>query len=176
MDEATNKRLGELIFELANGNVEALSEIYVIMAKLLYAIGNIYYEQKADVEDAVQNLLLLICYKSKKFKANTNACAWIIKTFQNSIKNHLRRRKRENDFIENKVEVIKSQSVRDDIYLDNHLFINDMFKRLTSYERDLIIYRYWSKCSIGEIARILFKPKSTIESQLKNLENKIKNL
>ena len=43
-----------------------------------------------------------------------------------------------------------------------------------AYEQDLMIYRYWGDLSIREVADILEKPKSTVESQLKNLEEKIR--
>lgn len=173
MDEKTNKRLGELIFELARGNINVLSEIYTIMCKILYSIGNIYYNQKADIEDAIQNLLITLYYRAKKFKKNTNACAWIIKIYQNSIKNHLLYIKREEEYLE--VAVDNAAPAEDEKYLENHLFISEIFGKLTEYERDLIIYRYWCKCSIKEVADICQKPKSTIETHLNKLEEKIKN-
>lgn len=52
MNEEDNKRLGRLIFALACGNISVLDEIYQMLAKLLYAVGNIYYSQRADIEDS----------------------------------------------------------------------------------------------------------------------------
>ena len=64
---------------------------------------------------------------------------------------------------------------KDDLkYIENHLFIRQIFEKLTDYEQDLMIYRYWGDLSIREVADILEKPKSTVESQLKNLEEKIR--
>ena len=77
MDENTNLALGEFIFKLAKGNIDALENIYLIMAKILYSVGNIYYKQKADIEDAIQDLLIELYNKAKKFRVNKNACAWI---------------------------------------------------------------------------------------------------
>ena len=172
MDEKTNKRLGELIFELARGNVDALEDIYKVMCKILYAIGTIYYNQKADIEDAIQNLLITLYYKAKKFKKNTNACAWIIKIYQNSIKNQILHIKREEAYLEAVAD--KAERIDDEKYLENHLFVSEIFGKLNEYERDLIIYRYWCKCSIKEVADICGKPKSTVETHLKNLEETIK--
>ena len=172
MDEKTNKRLGELIFELARGNVEALEDIYKIMCRILYAIGTIYYKQRADIEDAIQNLLITLYYKAKRFKKNTNACAWIIKIYQNSIKNQLLHIKREEAYLEAAAD--KAERIEDEKYLENHLFVSEIFGRLNEYERNLIIYRYWCKCSIKEVADICGKPKSTVETHLKNLEETIK--
>ena len=65
MNEEDNKRLGLLIFALARGDVSVLEDIYLLMVKILYAIGNIYFNQKADIEDVIQdsryyNKILLI--------------------------------------------------------------------------------------------------------------------
>jgi RNA polymerase sigma-70 factor (ECF subfamily) len=176
MDQETNKRLGELLFALAYGNIDALSQIYVIMCKILYAIGNIYFPQKADIEDSIQDLLMALYDKAGKFKENKNAYAWIIGIYRNSIKNKLRQKKRESNYISHYIanESEKTLSCEDDLYLDNYLFIREIFSKLTEQERDLIIYRYWCNCSIAQVADIMKKPKSTIDSQLKRLEEKIK--
>lgn len=176
MDEGTNRRLGELLFELAKDNKNTLSDIYLIMCKILYAIGNIYFRQRADIEDAIQDLLLALYDKAKKFKRNKNACAWIIAIYKNLIKSKLRRRKTEQNFIAEELEKADLFSQTDDTYLENHIFMNDVLSKLNQYEQDLVLYRIMGKCTIGEVAKIMNKPKSTVESQLKVLENKIKNL
>ena len=62
MNEEANKRLGNLIFSLAHGNIAALADIYMLMVKILYAVGNIYFTQRADIEDDVdfQNKVIYI--------------------------------------------------------------------------------------------------------------------
>ena len=99
MEEETNKRLGELINVLSEGNVDALREIALIMERILYAIGFTYFYNKADVEDAIQNLYVTLYYKAKWYKRNKNACAWIIKIYENSIKNSLNRKKTEMRYV-----------------------------------------------------------------------------
>lgn len=177
MNEEDNKRLGLLIFALARGDISALEDIYLLMVRILYAIGNIYFNQKADIEDAIQDLLILLYDNARKFKSNKNACAWIIRLYQNLILKRLRKKKTEDNYIS---EQIRDQSVSanedDSKYIENHLFFNEIFEKLDKYEQDLVIYRYISKCSIKEVADILGKPKSTVQSQLIKLENKIKNL
>lgn len=74
MNEEANKRLGNLIFSLAHGNIAALADIYMLMVKILYAVGNIYFTQRADIEDAIQDLLILLYDNAHKFKRNKNAC------------------------------------------------------------------------------------------------------
>lgn len=176
MNEKDNKRLGELIFLLARGNISVLSEIYLLMYNILYAVGNVYLNQKADIEDEIGNLLLLLYEKASKFKKNKNACAWVIRVYQNLIINHLKNKMREKSYIYDRTQSLKIISQSHDLYVENHIFISNIFGKLNEYEKNLIIYRFWCKCSIREVADIVGSPKSTVESQIYKLQNKIKNL
>ncbi len=173
MDEESNKRLGWLIMQLANGNIWVLEEIADLMEKLLMSIGNIYYRNKADVEDAIQNLYIRLYEKAKYFKKNGNACAWIVKIYKNLIKSYFRKQKSEENFI----TICKADfNTIDEIYLENHLFLREVFDRLTDEEQQLFIYYYWCKASMGDISKILHKPKSTISYKLNKLDEKLKKL
>ena len=171
MEEKQNQYLGELLLRLGNGEVSVLEEIYNILFKVLVSVGNIYYCQLSDIEDAIQDLLVTLYDKAKKFRENKNACAWVITIYQNQIKDKLKKAKTEQIFCEQlanaKIEYI------DEIYIENHVFIKDMFFKLTEYEQQLIIYRFWCDCSINDLAKLFKKPKSTIQSQLEKLKSKI---
>ena len=124
MDEKLNKFLGKLIINLANGDKLALEKIYKIMCKILYTIGSSYFCQKADIEDAIHDLLVSLYEKSKQFKHNGNACAWIIKIFQNKIINNLNIRKRQ-EFLD--IDVFVDSFARnraDEEYIERRVFIN----------------------------------------------------
>lgn len=176
MDEKTNKTLGEYIFQLAKGNIKVLENIYLIIAKILYSVGNIYFSQKADIEDAIQDLLIVLYYKAHKFRENRNACAWVVKIYQNLILNKLKHRMKENDFISDRIEKLQLEvNQSDEKFIENHLFVKELFGNLTRQEQQLIIYRFWCNCSLSEISIILKKPKSTIESQIKKIEEKVKS-
>ena len=47
MNESENKRLGELIIELAHGKCEILTEIAYRVEKILRSIGVFYYSNSA---------------------------------------------------------------------------------------------------------------------------------
>lgn len=136
-----------------------------------------FFTQRADIEDAIQDLLILLYGNAHKFKRNKNACAWIIKLYQNMIYKNLKKRKSEDNYISEQIQLQNITSLEDNSkYIENYLFFNEIFDKLDKYEQDLVIYRCVGKCSIKEVADILGKPKSTVESQLKKLENKIKNI
>ncbi len=176
MDEENNKKLGELLVQLSKGNVAALTEIANLLENLLMSIGNVYYQNRADVEDAIQNLYLKLFDTAKNFRRNSNACAWVITVFENTIKSHLRRIKREERLIQEQIIAFQaSWSAEDEKYLDNHIFVKDTFTRLSREEQKILIYYHWCKCTVREIAAIMRKSKSAIHKKLKNIEIKIKN-
>ena len=134
MNEEANKRLGNLIFSLAHGNIAALADIYMLMVKILYAVGNIYFTQRADIEDAIQDLLILLYDNAHKFKRNKNACAWIIKLYQNMIYKNLKKRKSEDNYISEQIQLQNITSLEDNSkyieklmrILDSEIWISDI--------------------------------------------------
>ena len=123
MNEEDNKRLGLLIFALARGDVSVLEDIYLLMVKILYAIGNIYFNQKADIEDVIQDFLILLYEKAGKFKHNKNACAWLIKLYQNLIYRKLENRRREEKYLSSQMQLQELAGQEDSsVYIENHIF------------------------------------------------------
>ena len=172
MNEEENKRLGTLLLELAKGKVEVLEEIARFIEKILYFIGNRYYDNKADIEDSIQNLYLLLYKKAKKFRKG-NACAWILTVYRNSVLNYLKGRKKEMSLEDENVERV---GIKDERYIDNHLFLRELFDKLNKEESELLEYRHACGCTVRELAEIFHTSKSSIERKLKALEAKINNL
>ncbi len=178
MDEQDKIELGKLLKELAEGNPNVLSEIIRILERVLKTIANVYYRNREDVEDAVSDFCLKLYNNAKKFRHNKNAYAWTTKVFENDIKSDLRARQLEREYIEEMgAELCASASANalDEEYIENHLFLHDIFKNLTDEEKDLVIYYHWYKRPIREVAAILHQSKSTIGRKLKQLEEKVKN-
>ena len=177
MDDATNKRLGELLKRLAEGEVVVLAEIADIMERILMKIGYAYYRNRADLEDALQNLYIKLYDKAKNFRKNTNACSWIIKIFINSIKTQLNKKKREEDYLKQEIVNLKTEAdFLSEDYIEKHLLVREIFDKLTEEERKILIYYYWGKCSLQEVAKIVHKSKTAIYNKVVKLEEKIKKL
>ena len=51
--------------ELAKGNHRVLSDIDLIMQKILYSIGILYYKNKEDTDDSIQELYVTLYRKAK---------------------------------------------------------------------------------------------------------------
>ncbi len=177
MEEYDKKRLGELIVELAKGNAAVLADISSKVEQILKAVGNIYYKNRADIEDAIYNLYLKLYQKAFRFKENLNGYSWIVRMYENSIKSNLRLRQRENQYIKQEISNLKAtMGAYDATYIENNLYLQEIFDRLTLEEQKLVVYYHWCRCTIREVAGILHKPRSTICNKLKKLEEKAKKI
>lgn len=172
MNEEENKRLGELIIGLANGNIQALNDIYLMMSRILYIVGNMYYSTKEDLEDSIQNLLLALSMKAKKYKSNKNACSWIMKMYRNHFLNFYKKRKRDLEYC-SKQAYIKKVNEPTENYYEIYTFFKIILDKLDKHEKELFILKHLYGYSISEIAKELHRPKSTIQSRLENLMEKL---
>lgn len=175
MERELNEILGDLLIQLAQKNLDALDEIHRLIGKTLYTIGNKYFYQKADIEDTVHDLYYVISKKAHKYKPGSNACAWLTTILKNLAKNRLKKEKRICSLTE--LNAMRSRvwmNEEDRNYLDQHLLINEIFKQLTPYEKELVVYHFWFRFSYNEIAKIYNKPKSTIASQISRLEERLR--
>lgn len=172
MDTITNEKLSGYLFELAKGNIKVLEHIYSSNAKILYSIGNSFFKNRIDVESSISDLLIKLVDVASEFKGG-NARAWIVKIYKNLLINKTKRMKLEEKYMEN-FQPFRPQN--DEAFIENFVFLNEIFQKLNFYEQDLVVYKYWCGCTLTELATIMKKPKSTLQSQLEKLEKKIREM
>lgn len=172
MDMEENKRLGDALISLGEGNFDALHEITSRLQKLFYVIANTYYPSKADVEDAVQDFYLVLIKKAKKFKRNQNAKGWIVRVFNNLLLSKKRKEQRELDAMD---EYARAQIriVVDEKCLDMHILFQEIQYNLSPDEWMIFKYSYWYGYTVREIAKLMHKSKSTIDYKLNKIEKKV---
>ncbi len=159
MDLEENLKLGELIIQLADGNKsernDASVKIYGMISKILYFVGNTYYNNKEDIEDSIQTLMRI---------------------YRNSFINFEKRRIREREYYKQQVEILRSNNSDFSGYYEKYLLLNYVISSLTDYERELFYRKYLYGYSINEIAQEFHIPKSTLQYRLEQLEIKIRKL
>lgn len=177
MEEALEKRLGELLLQLKSGDVSVLSEIDMIIGKRLRSYANIYYLQKADVDDAVQSLLYKLYFAVKRYSERKHAYSWVVKVFKNSILSRIKKEKHEKEYFQMLGnEMLIKQNGNSDIYATNYLFVNEIMSKLDKCEQELVKYVFVLGMSYSETAKALHKAKSTIEYQVLKLKEKISKM
>lgn len=75
MNESENVELGKLIKAIAEGDRNAIGEIFQRVGGAMKAVARSYLLSEADAEDVVQDCLLTIVRKADKFRENKNAKA-----------------------------------------------------------------------------------------------------
>ena len=133
---------------------------YRIMKKKAHKILNDY--DLAD--DMVQNALLkLIPYIEKLRRMDEPALrSYIYRTVQSVISNYFRSQHKEAPFLD---EQYAGPSFTDDI--DNKVTVDSLLSRLTSKQRDLLIYRYFMGYRLKEIAQIMNLNPKNIKMEMK---------
>lgn len=176
MTKKENKKLGKWIFQIANKNTDALLDIYFNIKGIVYSVGNTYYPNKEDLEDSVQELLVLIIEKAEKYSRNENACAWIMRIYRNTFINHYDHEKVKEKYLDKISQDLLTRALTSENYFEKYLIYQFILDKLDEYEKELMYYKFLYELSIGEIAKIFNKPKSTIQYQIAKLQEKIRNL
>lgn len=174
MDTEKNELLCKYLKELKEGNIKVLDNIELIIGSNLMFAANPYFYDKEEAKDAVQNFYYNLITKSKKFRYNKNAYAWLIITFENELRNKLAKDKRERNAIEQMKNDLALNRVSDDEYLERHLFINEILSKLTKYERTLVEMKVILDLPFRYIAKVLHKPESTIRNHFEKVIEKIR--
>lgn len=175
MEESVNERLGEYLHELARGEMQALEEIYKILNKVFYSTANIYYPQKADIEDAVSDFLEKLVDIAHKFRNNDNAYAWITKSYDRFLLNKVKHDKVELRYLSELANnLIVEENSRNDVYYTNYLFARELFSGLSGYEQKLVRYKYYLGYTLDELAELFNKPRTTLQYQLSKIAEKLR--
>ncbi len=175
MNETENNRLAELLIELAAGNTDVLTEIDLRMQKILYFVGIMYFKNKQDTEDSIQEIYIVLNTKAKDFRQNVSASAWIVAIYKNWVKSKLRKRKAEERYVKEEMQDLKTRgNPFDDKYTENYTYLKEALGKLNRYERELVVYYHLCECTVREVAEMLHRPRATVDYHLRKLNEKLK--
>ena len=101
----------------------------------------------------------------------------MIKVFKNMILNELKNVARERDYVSSaQTKTALKESATDQNYIENYLYMKEVFSKLSVYEQELLKYTVILELSLSETAKILHKPKSTVEYHVQKLKEKLQSL
>lgn len=169
MEMDQNFELGKLILSIKDGNLSAVSDIYMRVGKAMMATAYFYVRNLADAEDIVQDALVKIVERASKFRTNKNASAWINRIVSNLAKNKMGSYQRRKE-----VGLVNTKEITTKID-EFGIIVNEIFDLLTEKERHYIIYKFWYECSFLEMAKIFHRSKSNVNYHFNKIIEKIKN-
>lgn len=153
---ATKNRIGELVDEYGN-----------VILRVAYT----YLNNRADAEDAVQDVFLYILEKKPNFNDKAHEKFWIIRVTINICKNKLNTFWNKNKC---SIDDVAEIATYDDYNTDSNVFKAVM--SLPDKYRIVIYMYYYEDYSTPEIAKLIGKSEVTVRSHLYRARKKLKDL
>ena len=145
-----------------------IQTIYERQCSRVYRIATLYLKNTSDAEDAVQNIFLKYMEKKPSFCDENHEKAWFITVTGNYCKDILRTFwRRKVDFVE-----LPEQAEQQDDSVD---LIQYILKLQPKYREVLYLY-YYEGYSVREVARILKRAESTVQTQLAAARKRLRTL
>lgn len=167
-----NKRVEDLILQIANGDKNAVGDLYEFVKTDVYAYALSKLKNKTDAEDVLHDTFVNVYKYACKYKPIGKPMAWIITIERNLIKRWFQLQVRTaviDDSLENTFYRSDFESER-----INSEFLRELLKTLSEEEREIISLHVVSGFKHKEIARLLCKPLSTVLSKYNRAIKKLK--
>jgi RNA polymerase sigma-70 factor (ECF subfamily) len=121
-------------------------------------VAILYLKNAADAEDAVQNVFLKYIEKDITFASESHENAWFITVTRNYCKDVLKA------FWRKRVELGEIPETRETDHEQSDLL--SQIQTLPAKYREVLYFYYYEEYSIREMASILHRKESTIQTQL----------
>ncbi len=163
------ERLDAAIGRLAKGDLDALSDVYDIMARPIYVTAYAITQNRADAEDALQDTMLQIVKYAPSYRTGTSPRAWILTLARHRAIDLVRRRKPTVHMEDEQLSVLPDpQSGTEDVL--------SLLDALTVQDRQLVILRLYDELSYAEIARVMGISVSAAEKRYQRALKKLKSI
>ena len=170
----TEERFAECMQAIANGDRDALKEIYEEYLPYLYTIVLGVVQQRETAEDVTSDVFIRIWNSAAKFQPGSGHKGWLATIARNMAIDELRKHKREvlmggsggdeendsggiEDFSEQETP---SEGVEDEVV--EQLSIMEALDRLKPEEREIVDMKVLSDMTFKEISEILQIPMGTV--------------
>ncbi len=142
-------------------NIPTYSSLYEQYYTMVYRLSLLMLKNAQDAEDAAQSIFLKIMEKNPSFTDENHVRAWLLTVTRNhclDIQRSFWHKKR------TPMEHLPEPSVEPFDRQESLLF--EIFQTLPKKQREVVYLYYFEEYSIKEIAKILNRKESTIQSQL----------
>ena len=170
----TEERFAECMQAIANGDRDALKEIYEEYLPYLYTIVLGVVQQRETAEDVTSDVFIRIWNSAAKFQPGSGHKGWLATIARNMAIDELRKHKREvlmgggggdeendgggiEDFSEQETP---SEGVEDEVV--EQLLVMEALDRLKPEEREIVDMKVLSDMTFKEISEILQIPMGTV--------------
>jgi RNA polymerase sigma-70 factor (ECF subfamily) len=143
-----------------------LRELFERQNRRVYRVAMLYLKNEADAEDAIQNVFLKYMQKGIVFESEDHENAWFITVTRNYCRDVLKAFWRKRVDLGEIPE--REQSAHGTSVLLGHI------QELPAKYREVLYFYYYEEYSIREMAAILHRKESTIQTQLATARKKLR--
>ena len=144
-----------------------IKSVFERQHKRIYRLAYIYFKNAPDSEDAVQNIFIKYMKNPHHFESEAHENAWFITATRNYCKDIFRSFWRKN---------IDLGDVPDRVSNENDDYLTDFIMKLPEKYREVIFLYYYEGYSVKEIAFMLHKKESTVQTWLFDARKKLKDI
>lgn len=149
-DKLFNQACDRAILELSKGDREALSVIYDCMARMIFSVSYGITGNYHDAEDVLQETFIEVAKYAHTYRSGSNAKAWILTMVRHRSIDIIRKRRL---VVSN--EDTETVDMPDTKFDSSRLEVLDMLSILDKEEKQILIYRLYTKMPYKEIAVIM---------------------
>lgn len=143
---------------------------------MVYRICLLYLRNRTDTEDAVQNIFLKAWEKQMSFRDASHEKAWFITVARNCCKDILKSCwKKKRVYLED-VKTLKSSNIAELSRSEMDDTVLDAVMELPARHREVLYLYYFEGYAVKEMAAILNRKESTIQSQLAAARKKLEKI
>lgn len=169
-DSVENKKLETAIHRMADGDKDALAELYERTNTAIYAFIVSVLKDKHKADDVFQDVYLKIFENAASYKAKGKPMAWMITIAKNQCLMQFR-----------KVKADESLEDVEELWITNpdveeRMLLEVAFKQISDEERNIVVLHVLSGLKHREIAKILELPLATVLSKYHRAIKKLKGI
>lgn len=165
--------LDELVDGIRERSERAFSAVYQLTASSLASYANGMLRDRHAAEDAVQQAFLELARSASGLQGNGRSLrAWLFRSVRFNCLDELRRRKRRP---EEPTEHLPDEGIVGDAHLPDPALAAALMQ-LTEKQRSLVVLRYVSELTPGEIAEVEGVPRTTVYAALARAERRLRKL
>ncbi len=166
--DISEDRLEAAIAQIANGNKEALAELYHITKTPLYSFILSVLKNKEEAEDVFQEVYVKVFENAPSYQPKGKPMAWIITIAKNLCYMQFRKVKNQVDL--DSVEELWTE----DTTTEDRIILQAAFREISDEERHIILLHILSGLKHREIAQVLNMPLATVLSKYHRAVKKLR--
>ena len=169
MSTTDKKALDRWIEGIAQGDRDALAQLYRATSTAIYAYAVSILKNSHDGEDVLHDCFVTVCNNADSYLSQGKPMAWLLTITRNLCYKQLREQKRNIQLVE--------PSLADDSLLDaeSRVLLEACLAKLTDEEHQVVVLHAVAGMKHREISTYLEQPLSTVLSRYNRAIQKLKN-